>query len=58
MASAANAQDEYSLESQKRTAAAQAAGKFNDEIVPLTTKMKKIDKATGAESMVDVDRRP
>ena len=45
--------DEYSLESQKRTAAAQAAGKFNDEIVPLTVKMKKIDKATGAESMVD-----
>ena len=47
-------QDEYALESQKRTAAAQAAGKFNDEIVPLTTKMKKIDKATGAESMVEV----
>ena len=46
--------DEYSLESQKRTAAAQAAGKFNDEIVPLTTKMKKLDKATGAESMVEV----
>ncbi len=50
--------DEYSLESQKRTAAAQAAGKFNDEIVPLTTKMKKIDKASGAESMVEVDGRP
>ena len=47
-------QDEYALESQKRTAAAQAAGKFNDEIVPLTTQMKKIDKATGAESMVEV----
>ena len=46
--------DEYSLESQKRTAAAQVAGKFNDEIVPLATKMKKLDKATGAESMVDV----
>jgi acetyl-CoA C-acetyltransferase len=46
--------DEYALESQKRTAAAQAAGKFNDEIVPLTTQMKKIDKATGAESMVEV----
>jgi acetyl-CoA acetyltransferase family protein len=47
-------QDEYSLESQKRTAAAQVAGRFNDEIVPLTTQMKKIDKATGAESMVKV----
>jgi len=47
-------QDEYSLESQKRTAAAQVAGKFNDEIVPLTTQMKKIDKASGAESMVEV----
>ena len=33
-------QDEYSLESQKRTAAAQQGGKFNDEIVPLATKMK------------------
>jgi len=47
-------QDEYALESQMRTAAAQAAGKFNDEIVPLTTQMKKIDKASGAESMVEV----
>jgi acetyl-CoA C-acetyltransferase len=47
-------QDEYALESQKRTAAAQAAGKFNDEIVPLTTQMKKLDKASGAESMVEV----
>jgi acetyl-CoA C-acetyltransferase len=46
--------DQYSLESQKRTAAAQAAGKFNDEIVPLTTKMKQVDKATGAESIVEV----
>jgi acetyl-CoA C-acetyltransferase len=47
-------QDEYALESQKRTAAAQVAGKFNDEIVPLTTQMKKIDKASGTESMVEV----
>ena len=39
-------QDEYALESQQRTAAAQAAGKFKDEIVPLATKMKKLDKAT------------
>jgi acetyl-CoA C-acetyltransferase len=47
-------QDQYALQSQQRTAAAQAAGKYNDEIVPLTTKMKKVDKATGAESMVEV----
>ncbi|MFO1248396.1 MAG: acetyl-CoA C-acyltransferase [Alphaproteobacteria bacterium] len=47
-------QDGYALQSQQRTAAAQAAGKFADEIVPLATKMKKIDKASGAESLVDV----
>ena len=46
--------DEYAFGSQQRTAAAQAAGKFKDEIAPLTVKMKKIDKATGAESLVDV----
>jgi acetyl-CoA C-acetyltransferase len=46
-------QDEYALQSQQRTAAAQAANKFADEIVPLATKMKKIDKATGAESIVE-----
>src|SRR5947209_14901272 len=47
-------QDEYALESQRRTAAAQAAGRFRDEIVPLATRMKKTDKATGAESIVEV----
>jgi len=47
-------QDEYALQSQQRTAAAQEAGRYADEIVPLATKMKKIDKATGAESQVDV----
>jgi len=47
-------QDQYALQSQQRTALAQAAGKYGDEIVPLATKMKKIDKATGAESLVDV----
>jgi acetyl-CoA C-acetyltransferase len=47
-------QDEYALESQQRTAAAQQAGKFKDEIVPLKTKMKVVDKATKAESIVDV----
>src|SRR5258706_6127488 len=50
--------DEYSLESQRRMAAAQQDGKFKDEIVPMKTKMKVVDKATKAESIVDyvVDR--
>ncbi|HET7086277.1 MAG TPA: acetyl-CoA C-acyltransferase [Rhizomicrobium sp.] len=47
-------QDQYALQSQQRTAQAQAGGKYQDEIVPLVTKMKKIDKATGAESLVEV----
>ena len=47
-------QDQYALLSQQRTAAAQQAGRYKDEIVPLATKMKKIDKASGSESMVDV----
>ncbi len=47
-------QDAYSLESQRRTAAAQQSGKFKDEIVPLATRMKKVDRATGQESVVDV----
>jgi len=46
-------QDEYALESQRRTAAAQQANKFADEIVPLATKMKKLDKATNTETVVD-----
>jgi len=51
-------QDLYALESQRRTAAAQQAQKFKDEIVPLKTKMKRVDKGTGGESVVDaiVDR--
>ena len=47
------AQDRYALTSQQRTAAAQAAGRFADEIVPLPTRMKKLDKVTGAESVVE-----
>lgn len=39
-------QDEYALQSQQRTAAAQAAGKFDDEIVPLSTVMKVMDRET------------
>ncbi|MDZ4870418.1 MAG: acetyl-CoA C-acyltransferase [Alphaproteobacteria bacterium] len=51
-------QDEYSLESQRRMAAAQQAGKFKDEIISVKTKMKVVDKVTKAESIVDavVDR--
>ena len=51
-------QDEYSLQSQQRTAAAQDAGFFDDEIVPMETKMKVVDKESGEESIVDytVDR--
>ncbi|UYO48093.1 acetyl-CoA C-acyltransferase [Rhodopseudomonas palustris] len=47
-------QDEYSLESQRRTAAAQQGGKFNDEIAPIATKMGVVDKATGAVSFKDI----
>ncbi len=53
------AQDEYGVRSQQRAAAAQAAGKFDDEIVPLKTVMGATDKATGAmmtrEVTVDKD---
>jgi len=51
-------QDEYALESQRRTAAAQQAGKFNDEIVPLPTEKILYDKegkAVGKE-MVTLTR--
>jgi acetyl-CoA C-acetyltransferase len=37
-------QDEYSLQSQQRTAAAQQAGRFDDEIVPLTASKQLFDK--------------
>jgi len=48
-------QDEYSLESQRRMAAAQQAGKFRDEIVPMKTKMKVVNKETKEESVVDYE---
>jgi acetyl-CoA C-acetyltransferase len=44
------AQDEYALRSQQRTAAAQQAGRFDDEIVPLPAEMLVTDKATGETS--------
>lgn len=47
------AQDEYAYQSQMRTAAAQAAGKFDDEIVPVTTTMNVMDKETKEVSQVE-----
>jgi acetyl-CoA C-acetyltransferase len=41
------AQDEYGVRSQQRAAAAQAAGKFQDEIVPFATLMAVADKESG-----------
>src|SRR6202453_3240872 len=45
---AKEAQDEYGVRSQLRAAAGQAAGKFKDEIVPMTTLMGVADKASGS----------
>ena len=47
------AQDEIAFESQKRTAVAQEAGKFNDEIIPMATKMMLMNKETGDSKEVD-----
>jgi len=44
------AQDRYGVQSQQRAAAARAAGKTKDEIVPISTTMKIVDKNTGQES--------
>lgn len=48
------AQDEYSAQSQARTAAAQDAGKFDDEIVPLASTMTVKNRETGEMSQQDV----
>lgn len=48
------AQDEYAYQSQMRTAAAQEAGRFDDEIVPLTTVKKVKNKETGEVSEQEV----
>jgi acetyl-CoA acetyltransferase family protein len=48
------AQDEYALMSQQRTAAAQAAGKFDDEIVPMSSTMGIMDKETKKVSFKEV----
>ena len=47
-------QDEYGVRSQLRAAAARDAGLFSDEIAPITTSMKVVDTATGAESANEV----
>ena len=47
-------QDEYALISQQRTAAAQEAGRFDDEIVPFDATMMVKDKETGDVSYKDV----
>src|ERR671920_2160727 len=47
-------QDAYALRSQQRTAAAQAEGKFDDEIISVTAKMAVKDKETGEVSMKEV----
>jgi acetyl-CoA C-acetyltransferase len=46
--------DAYALQSQQRNAAAQAAHRFDAEIVPVTAAMKIVDKASGATSFRDV----
>jgi len=51
---AREAMDEYALQSQQRTAAAQAAGAFDAEIVATTTTMSVTDKATGETSKKEV----
>jgi acetyl-CoA C-acetyltransferase len=49
-----DAQDEYSLQSQQRTAAGQEAGKFDDEIVPLASQMGVFNKETKEITIRDV----
>ncbi len=48
------AQDEYSLQSQQRTAAAQAAGKFDQELAPMESNMGVMNKETGEVSFKKV----
>jgi acetyl-CoA acetyltransferase family protein len=48
------AQDEYALQSQQRTAAAQAAGLFDQEIVPVTARKAIVNKETGEAGFEDI----
>ena len=45
------AQDRYGVDSQLKAAKSRAEGKFKDEIVPISTTMKVVDKNTRAESL-------
>jgi len=47
-------QDRYAFESQRRTAAAQNAGRFDAEIVPVRTTMEVVDRATGAKTLKEI----
>ena len=47
-------QDRYGVESQNRATKAREDGKFDDEIEPITTKMKIVDKETAAETIKEV----
>ncbi|HEX7373613.1 MAG TPA: acetyl-CoA C-acyltransferase [Steroidobacteraceae bacterium] len=51
------AQDRYALQSQQRTAEAQAAGRYDAEIAPLSVQMRVQDKSTGAVSRREVTLR-
>ena len=48
------AQDRYGVDSQLKAAKSRAEGRFRDEIVPISTTMKVVDKNTGQESARDV----
>jgi acetyl-CoA C-acetyltransferase len=50
-----DSQDLFALESQKRTAASQAAGRFDAEIVPLKTTKKNVNKDTKEETFEEVE---
>jgi acetyl-CoA C-acetyltransferase len=47
-------QDQYALESQQRTAAAQQAGRFDAEIVPISTRKQVVDRESGVVHFEDV----
>ncbi|MBI1186886.1 MAG: acetyl-CoA C-acyltransferase [Alphaproteobacteria bacterium] len=49
------AQDSYALESQRRTAAAQTAGRFDQEIAPIRVSWKQTDKATKTERITEIE---
>jgi len=48
-------QDEYALQSQRRTAEAQEAGRFDAEIIPVMTVKSVMDKSTGQTLMQEVE---